>query len=141
MQISRTTGLYCRMLMQYQSCIKSHKLKSILKIDNIMVISLVHHFNDRHFNEIEKWCLPKNVLNKMGLRPNLSDHGPIRKLIKAGMILSKIARAINIFDAYSSNSSSISYKAKDVNVNKRFQIQWVKDVRITTRASGISTVS
>lgn len=53
--------------------------------------------------------LPQNVLNRIGLRPNLSDHGPIKTLMKAGMILSKTARAINIFDAYVSNFASRSY--------------------------------
>lgn len=53
--------------------------------------------------------LPQNVLSKIGRRPNLSDHGPIKKLMNAGMILSKTARAINIFDAYVSNFASKSY--------------------------------
>lgn len=56
--------------------------------------------------------LPKNVLSKIGFRPNLSDHGPIKKLTNAGMMLSKTARAIKIFDAYSSNSCSKTYKSK-----------------------------
>lgn len=59
--------------------------------------------------KINQTDLPQKVLNRIGLRPNLSDHGPIKTLIKAGMILSKTARAINIFDAYVSNFASRSY--------------------------------
>lgn len=55
-------------------------------------------------------CIPKNVLNRIGFRPYLSDHGPIKKLIKAGMMLSNTARAMKIFDAYASNSNSKSYQ-------------------------------
>lgn len=48
-----------------------------------------------------------NELSSSGFRPNLSDHGPIKKLKKAGIMLSKIARHMNILAAYDSNSSSM----------------------------------
>lgn len=57
-------------------------------------------------------CLPKNVLNRIGLRPYLSDHGPMKKPMKAGIIFSKIARDIKILVAYVSTSIACTQKRK-----------------------------
>lgn len=58
------------------------------------------------------WCefLPKNALSRIGRRPYLSDHGPMKKPIKAGIIFSKIARDIKTLVAYF--STSVVYNAK-----------------------------
>lgn len=42
-----------------------------------------------------------------GFRPNLSDHGPINKLAKAGKRLSTIVRAIKNLAAYGCTNFSI----------------------------------
>lgn len=71
---------------------------------------MAFHSSDQKFNS------PKKVLGKIGLRPNLSLHGPIKKLMNAGMILSKTARAMKIFDAYSSSSTSKFYVKKEIRI-------------------------
>lgn len=69
-------------------------------------------------------CLPNDVLSSTGRRPNLSDHGPIKKLMNAGMMFSRMARHINSLDAYSSSAISICY---------RKYLRWFENVKLILR--------
>lgn len=100
MQINSTTDLLRTVLISPKLSSTWRTLKSIL----YKIIKWKKIFQDGRMM-MKMLCLPKNVESKIGFLPYLSDQGPIRKLMNAGMILSKTARHINIFDAYFSTSA------------------------------------
>lgn len=67
---------------------------------------------------IIKSSLPQTEVNITGLRPNLSDHGPIKRLSNTGIIASIIDRVIKILAAYGSTIVSIAFKYNNLLIVK-----------------------